>query len=127
MKRFLLLITCLLAACQPSRNRPATVSEKFAHGTGNIQSFADVEKQAGNIVTVVGTFSHIRGQHGIVTLNSQLRIYLPHFDHFRRNDDWFKYVGKRVRATGRLHTYTKNIPGYEGPSLEVKSFGLLPE
>ena len=36
--------------------------------------------------------------------------------------DWFKYVGRKVWARGILHTYTKNIEGYRGPSLELNDF-----
>jgi len=49
-------------------------------------------------------------------------VYLPHFDLFMEGDDWFKYVGKKVWARGILHTYTKNIEGYRGPSLELNDF-----
>lgn len=49
-------------------------------------------------------------------------IYLPHFDSFKQGDDWFKYVGRRCTASGILHTYTKDIPGYQGPSLLIDSF-----
>ena len=53
---------------------------------------------------------------------SGLKVFLPHFDKFMEGDDWFKYIGKRCWAKGRLHTYTKNIEGYRGPSLELNDF-----
>jgi hypothetical protein len=31
-----------------------------------------------------------------------LKVYLPHFDKFMEGDDWFKYIGKRCWAKGRL-------------------------
>src|SRR5437773_2117373 len=61
-------------------------------------------------------------KHGILRLQSGLKVYLPHFDLFMEGDDWFKYVGKRCWARGILHTYTKNIEGYRGPSLELNDF-----
>jgi hypothetical protein len=41
---------------------------------------------------------------------------------FMEGDDWFKYVGQKVWCRGILHTYTKNIEGYRGPSLELNDF-----
>jgi len=77
---------------------------------------------SGQNITLVGTFDHLNFQHGIIRLPSGLKVYLPHFDKFMEGDDWFKYIGKRCWAKGRLHTYTKNIEGYRGPSLELNDF-----
>jgi hypothetical protein len=123
MKRVAFVL--LLAACSPGP-RPtdpgSEVSPKFEGRSSGIQTYEDVDRYDGEIVTIEGRFDHVKGQHGVVILDSDLRIYLPNFDMFRRNDDWFKYVGRRVAATGRLHKYTKNIEGYHGPSLEVQNF-----
>lgn len=116
----------LLAACseRPTQTDPGTtdVSAKYSDRSGAIRTYEDVEKYAGEVVTLSGRFDHIRGEHGVLILESDLRIYIPHFDLFKRNDDWLKYVGRRVTATGRLHTYTRDIPGYHGPSLEITAF-----
>ena len=76
----------------------------------------------GQNIWIGGRFEHLNFQHGIIVLQSGLRVYLPHFDHFMEGDDWFKYVGQRVWAKGILHTWTKNIDGYRGPSLELNDF-----
>lgn len=121
------LVPLLLAACaskDPTATSPGdtAVSARYTDRAGKVSSYDDVEVMSGRVVTVEGRFDHIRGQHGMVILDSDLRIYVPHFDLFKRNDDWLKYVGQRVQVTGRLHSYTKNIPGYHGPSLEIMHF-----
>lgn len=119
--RTALFVLLLLGACR-SAPPPAEKAPAAATPTTGIRTYDDVERHAGTLVTVEGRFDHIRGEHGVVILESDLRIYLPHFDLFRRKDDWFRYVGRRVSATGRLHSYTKEIPGYHGPSLEIVGF-----
>lgn len=81
-----------------------------------------LEAWSGKSITIVGRFDHLNFKHGIITLPSGLKVYLPHFDGFMQGDDWFKYIGQRCYATGILHTYTKNIEGYRGPSLELNDF-----
>jgi len=88
-------------------------------------SAADVEQLeiwSGQTISLVGKFDHLNYKHGVIILASGLKVYLPHFDLFMEGDDWFKYVGKKVWARGILHTYTKNIEGYRGPSLELNDF-----
>ena len=88
-----------------------------------VQDYRDVERYSGQYVTFTGTFGHIRGQHGIIKLDSGLLIYIPHFDQFRQGDDWLKYVGHRCSASGILHTFMKpEIEGYRGPSLQIDWF-----
>ncbi len=124
MRLFLLVLA--LGACRSSQPAP-TSSPTAPKTSGKIQTWQDVELFAGQSVTLVGRFDHFRGQHGIVVLDSELRIMIPHFDLFKRNDDWLRYVGRRVQVSGRLHAYTKDIPGYQGPSMEITHFsGPLP-
>ena len=88
-------------------------------------SAADVEQLevwSGKTISLVGKFDHLNYKHGVLILASGLKVYLPHFDLFMEGDDWFKYVGQKVWARGILHTYTKNIEGYRGPSLELNDF-----
>jgi hypothetical protein len=93
-----------------------------ASGPSAARDFEQLEAWSGQNITLVGTFDHLNFQHGIIRLPSGLKVYLPHFDKFMEGDDWFKYIGKRCWAKGRLHTYTKNIEGYRGPSLELNDF-----
>ncbi len=89
----------------------------------HVQDYRDVERFSGQYVNLQGTFGHMHGQHGLLKLESGLIIYIPHFDLFRRGDDWLKYVGRRCAIGGILHTYMKpEIEGYRGPSLEIDSF-----
>jgi len=122
MLRSAFLACLLLGACRSSSKPTAEVPTPSATPLSGIRSYEDVDRYAGSVVTIEGRFDHIRGEHGVVILEDDFRIYVPHFDLFRRNDDWFRYVGRRVTATGRLHAYTKDIPGYHGPSLEILSF-----
>jgi hypothetical protein len=109
MRRPLIAILLLAAAgCQlPDKNEDPRA-----------QAFAAAESASG----LIGTFEHLRGVTGVLVLDSGLKVYLPHFDQVLEGDDWFKYVGKRCYAHGILHTYTKDIEGFRGPSLELNDF-----
>jgi hypothetical protein len=102
----------------------AEVFEKAesASGPSAARDVEQLEAWSGQNITLVGTFDHLNFQHGIIRLPSGLKVYLPHFDKFMEGDDWFKYIGKRCWAKGRLHTYTKDIDGFRGPSLELNDF-----
>jgi hypothetical protein len=91
-------------------------------GPSSAQDFEQLEAWSGQRITLVGTFEHLNFKHGVLRLQSGLKVYLPHFDLFMEGDDWFKYIGQRCWAKGILHTYTKNIEGYRGPSLELNDF-----
>ena len=128
MRRFLLFALLLSAGCSEApKTREEQLMEVFAKEDvpGGPSSAADVEQLeawSGQTISLVGTFDHLNFKHGVVILHSGLRVYLPHFDLFMEGDDWFKYIGKRVWARGILHTYTRNIEGYRGPSLELNDF-----
>ncbi len=132
MKRMTLLALLLVASCRSSEPMPDPAGQpvnqpKPADGL-EVRDWGDIEKFSGQWVTIEGRFNHIQGTHGIVTHDCGLHVYLPHFDLFRRDDAWGEYVGKRVWVSGLLHTYTKNIPGYQGPSIELgesSGFGVL--
>ena len=119
----------LLAGCGSSGEKTEEQSrvEVFekAEGASGPSAANDVEQLeawSGKTISLVGTFDHLHFKHGVLKLNSGLKVYLPHFDLFMEGDDWFKYVGKRCWAKGILHTYTKNIDGSRGPSLELNDF-----
>ena len=126
-----LLILSALAACAPNieySTATAPFREPPREPSTDITAaidWGDVERHSGRQVAFDGLFNHIQGQHGVVTLDSGLRIFLPHFDLYKRDEAWFEYVGRRVRAGGLLHTYTRDIPGYQGPSIEVNRFQVL--
>jgi hypothetical protein len=82
---------------------------------------AQLEPFAGQEISLLGRLDHIRGIHGILVLKSGLKIYLPHLDQHLRGRDWFRWIGRPVTVSGILHTYTKDIEGYRGPSLEFRS------
>jgi hypothetical protein len=130
MNRTAAFLLLALAACRstpPPSDGPAP--EKVQHSSGlAVKDWGDIEKFSGQFVLVEGKFDWIKGTHAMVTLDCELHVYLPHFDLFRRGDAWGEYVGKRVWVSGLLHTYTRDIPGYQGPSLELgeaSGFGLL--
>jgi hypothetical protein len=101
--------------------RPAP-TPSHASGVSASQGYEDLEKYSGQSVTLEGTLYHDRAIHGIVQLDSGLRIHIPHFDQFMTGVDWFKYVGHRCWATGILHTWTKNLDGYHHATLEIRNF-----
>jgi hypothetical protein len=120
----------LAAACAGcSGGGPKTPDEERAQvfeatyaPSGPSSAREQLEAWSGQHISIVGTFDHLNFKHGILKLESGLKVYLPHFDLFMEGDDWFKYIGQRCWAKGVLHTYTKNIEGYRGPSLELNDF-----
>lgn len=108
------------AACRPAQDRtePATAASAI-----DFKDASDLEPLSGQSITIEGIFSHINnGEHGVLTLEGGLRIYLPHFNLFKRGDDYYKYVGKPCVARGVLHTYTRDIDGYRGPNIQLAEF-----
>ena len=127
MRKAFIALLCL-AGCGGTEMTPEQVREEVFQkesapsrpsGAGDVEQ---LEAWSGKNITLVGTFDHLNFKHGIIKLPSGLKVYLPHFDLFMEGDDWFKYIGQRCWATGVLHTYTKNIEGYRGPSLELNDF-----
>lgn len=132
MRRLFPALLLALAACgtpssgeqtNPKAAAPAEEAEQKPLATVyDLYDFADIERYNGQHLTLKGTFNHYKWQHGVLKLESGLEIYLPHFDLFMRGHAWHKYLGQRCTATGILHSYTKDIDGYRGPSLQVDSF-----
>ena len=127
MRRFVIALL-FIGGCGGAEKTPDQAREEVfqkeesASGPSASKDFEQLEAWSGKNITLVGTFDHLNFKHGILKLPSGLKVYLPHFDLFMEGDDWFKYIGKRCYATGILHTYTKNIEGYRGPSLELNDF-----
>ena len=126
MRRTLIALL-FLAGCAEEKTPEQARQEVFLRETapGSPSGSADVEQLetwSGRKITLVGKFDHLNFKHGIITLESGLKVYLPHFDLFMEGDDWLKYIGQRCYAYGILHTYTKKIEGYRGPSLELNDF-----
>jgi len=129
MRRALIAATLLaFAGCsssEPTRDqqiRDVFANESAPGGPSSAQDIEQLEAWSGQYVKIVGRFEHLHFQHGVIVLKSGLRVYLPHFDQFMKGDDWFRYVGQKCYAYGVLHTYTKDIDGYRGPSLELSDF-----
>jgi len=127
MRRLRLAVLLLATGCSEPKTHEQQMEDVFAKESvpSGPSSAADVEQLeawSGQTISLVGTFDHLHFKHGVIILASGLRVYLPHFDGFMEGDDWFKYIGKRVWARGVLHTYTKNIDGFRGPSLELNDF-----
>lgn len=121
-----LLLLCA-AGCGGAKTHDEKLQEIFEKEStpSGPSASADVEQLEhwdGQTISLVGRFDHVSFKHGVIILASGLRVYLPHFDLFMEGDDWFKYVGKRVWARGRLHTYTKKFEPYYGPTLELNDF-----
>lgn len=87
--------------------------------------YGDIEQKSGQYVELTGILGRINEQHAFLRLGSGLRINIPHFDLFGRGYDWHRFLGKLCSASGILHTYTKDIEGYDGPSLEIETFEPL--
>ena len=130
MKRIVVLVLMAAASCTSQPPPAADPNQPEARPTSGVtaMNYGEIDKYAGQFITLEGTFDHVRGTHGVVVLAEGLRVYLPHFDLFKRDDAWLDYVGKRVWVSGLLHTYTRDIPGYWGPSLELtdsSGFGVV--
>jgi hypothetical protein len=122
MKSLFALAACAvaLASCSSNSSQEAE-PEEFAQ----VRTRVDLDRFAGKDVAVEGKFGHIDARHGTVTLESGLVIYVPHFDMFKRGDDWLKYVGHSVRVEGTLHTEGAHVPGINGPLIDVRHFEAL--
>lgn len=106
----------------PTVPQGATLPPPAAGTPSAARDVRELEPWNGQVITVEGIFEHDRGVHGIVRLASGLRVWLPHFDQHLQGDDWLRYAGRPCSATGVLHTYTRDIDGYRGPRLELRSF-----
>ena len=119
----LLAAGCTSTAKTPEQERAEVfMKAESASGPSASLDMEQLEAWSGKYITIVGRFDHLNFKHGIITIPSGLKIYIPHFDNHLLGDDWFKYIGKKCYASGILHTYTKNIEGYRGPSLELNDF-----
>lgn len=117
MKRWIFAALALAAGCRPAEYRPEP-----APSASDARDYADLDAYNGMRVEIEGTFSHVEGHHGLLTLDSGLRITLPHFDQWRNGDDWHKYVGRRCVAEGILLTVERDRDPYRGPTLAVHAF-----
>ncbi|HEY3226904.1 MAG TPA: hypothetical protein VGK61_07925 [Planctomycetota bacterium] len=121
MKALPLLCLAGLVAASCGSPGPEAGSGEFAE----VKTRDELDRYAGKDVAVEGTFDHLGAVHGKVTLPSGLVIYIPHFDKFRRGDDWLKYVGHRVRVEGILHTYSSVVADVSGPIIDIRRFEAL--
>ncbi|MBV8881694.1 MAG: hypothetical protein JO332_17185 [Planctomycetaceae bacterium] len=123
----LAVLLAVAAGCGAPKTREEQMQDVFAKesapsGPSSAGDVEQLEAWSGKNITLVGRFDHLNFKHGVLILASGLKVYLPHFDLFMEGEDWFKYVGQKVWCRGILHTYTKNIEGYRGPSLELNDF-----
>ncbi len=120
MKYTTAILALALAGCGGAAPRPTERTEMQYSGdrASRVLDWGDLERHEGNTVVVDGIFSHIRGEHGVVTLDSGLHVYLPNVALFLREQPWFDYVGHRVSVSGILRAEGCTIPGYKGPSLQ---------
>ena len=93
-------------------------------GNQALKTRDDLDVYNGKRITIYGTFDHIQGKHGVVRMENNLTINIPHFDVIARGKPWGEYVGKKVQVSGILHSYPKPapIPGYRAPTLQMTSF-----
>ncbi len=127
--RCLAAVLLLAAGCATEESEEApvsrtaqTLSASGVSGPSAARDHGDLEPWSGQDVTIVGVFDHENFKTGVLTLASGLKVYIPHFDQFASGDDWLRHVGHRCAATGMLHTFTKPIEGYRGPSLKIYEF-----
>jgi len=116
-------LLCLAGLAFASCGTPGTPGNSAVNA--EVRTRDDLDRYAGQDVAVEGIFDHLHAQHGKVTLDSGLVIFIPHFDRFRRGDDWLKYVGHRVRVEGILHTYASVVPEVSGPIIDVRHFEAI--
>ena len=125
MNRYVLLIVIMLIGCGGEEGGTLTVKDNSAPPSiflTDIKTYDDIERYNGEEVVIEGIFDHIGGTNGVLKMDSGLVIYIPNFDTYKRGDDWFKYVGKRVRVGGMLSIYLNNLEYFQKPCLIIKSF-----
>lgn len=117
------LVALLGCAQEPTKEEKAQATLAApSSGVSTATDYTHLDRYAGQVVTLTGIFQHDRAIHGIVVLDSGLRVYIPHFDLYARGEDWLKWVGHRCAAVGIIHTWTKDIPGYHGATLQIQDF-----
>ena len=117
---FALILGCSSPPTKQEKDQMAASAPST--GVSNVSDYRFLEDYSGKVVTITGRFEHENAIHGIVVLDSGLRITIPHFDQYMQGEDWLKYVGHRCAATGILHTWTKNLPAYHGATLQFIDF-----
>jgi hypothetical protein len=120
MKYSIAILTLAIAGCGGAAPRPTERTEMQYSGdrASRVLDWGDLERHEGTVVVVDGILGHIRGEHGIVTLDSGLNVYLPNLALYLRQQAWFDHLGKRVSVSGVLRAEGCTIPGYKGPSLQ---------
>lgn len=126
MHRGCLASLVVLAACTvtvPDRDESAVLRE-FATP---LENTGDVERHAGRYVFVDGVLDHQGHVHGVLLLPSKLKIYIPNFHSFAKKAGmpaWDTLVGRRVRVGGNLQAVTTDVPGWDGPSIDIHEFAV---
>lgn len=87
-----------------------------------VSTYAELDEFGGQFITLKGKFMihpKYRGKHGLIVMDSGLKVYLPHIDQWYLGDDWYRFEGQRVQVGGILHSYVKSpIDGMPGPYLD---------
>lgn len=118
------------APAEPQRAPGPGEAQPAATQKSEINDLNDLEEYSGQYLSLEGIFDiydRPRGKHGVLTLDSGLRIFLPHLEHVKKGEDWSQFAGKRIQVSGRLHTFVKNpIDGMNGPYLdEISPFSIV--
>lgn len=125
-----LIILFGCAPAEPQRVQNPDQPQQAGSDKGEINDLNDLEEYSGMYLSLEGLFDihdKPRGKHGVLTLDSGLRIFLPHLEHVKKGEDWSQFVGKRIQVSGRLHTFVKHqIDGMTGPYLdEISPFSIV--
>lgn len=120
-----LLIAAGCTVTGPSREE----HELLAHPPTVLRDRGEAERLAGTTVHLDGRLESDRNIHARLVLDTGLIVYLPNFHRFAVDHgfkDWHLHVGRRVRAFGPLHAVTADVPGWDGPSVDVLRFDVWP-
>lgn len=119
----LALAGCTVTA--PDRDSKALL----AHPSTGLSNTGDVEHLAGKYVFLDGVLDHQQHVHGFITLASGLKLAIPNFHAFAKKAGihaWGDFIGRRVRVAGWLHAVTRDLPGWDGPAVEIHEFAAWP-
>ena len=121
VRTIVMALAVLASGCGGTAVSPTSKTDTSYSGdrASRVLDWGDLERYRGTVVSVEGRFGHVRGDHGIVRLDSGLDVYIPNVNLYLRGQSWFDYVDRRVVAVGLLRTEGCEIPGYWGPSLNT--------
>lgn len=119
MVKALIVALMLTTSCHAPGLKKTTGEPYY---TAELSTIDDVRQHDGQFVKVTGIFDHVKWIHASIVTTNNLKVFIPHFDEFKKGEDWLKYVGKNVVVIGRIRMHVSDAEGYNQPSMIIHYF-----